>query len=205
MLPVPAAWITARRGYWLVVLAAAGYFLTWWNGYVPPTGGGEAVAMTSWGREMLPYRDYFFQAPPGMAMLLQAVQWLGGPHLLATLTFGACLRVVAVGALYLLLLDVCRPQTAVVATLTAFVVSCSDISDTPFYYNHVSASLVLIGTYLAVLSGKHASALSVLGGICAGALIAFSVCVKQTMVFGAAGAVVAAALLAAPWGKRGLA
>src|SRR4051812_23360561 len=98
-----------RRWLALLVIASTLFFAMWVTRSVPPTAGGEAVLLTV-GRGYLPYRDYFSQAPPGVPMLLQAVGWTAGPHLLAVWTFGAVLRIAGVCALFGLLLEVARPS-----------------------------------------------------------------------------------------------
>ena len=154
--------------------------------------------MARWGHDFLPYRDYFLQAPPGVPILVQIISMVGGPHLLGTLTFGALLRIGGACALYGMLVTIARPPYAAVATLTALFVSSTDISDTPFYYNHIGAAMVLIGTYLGLRGAqgnrpKHYLALGA-----SGALLMYAVTVKQTMIFGAAASVVALVVLLLP-------
>jgi hypothetical protein len=187
--------MSKRQGLWLVIVTCAGFFLSWWNRYVAPTSGGEAVMMASWATDYLPYRDFFYQAPPGLPMLVLAIQALFGPQLFSTLTFGAVLRVVAAGALFLLVTRVASPSRAAIATVTAITVSSTDASDTPFYYNHLSAAFVVIGTYLVVFAGGRTRAVNDLAGVCGGVLLVFAVAIKQTMIFGALAAVVASAMI----------
>lgn len=187
-----------RQNLALVIIAGAAFFVTWWNGYAPPTSGGEAAAMAPWADDYLPYRDYFLQAPPGVAILVEAVKGVAGPHLLATLTFGALLRVGAACALYGLLLRFARPSYAAVATLTALFVSSTDISDTPFYYNHIGTALILIGTYFGFVGANGTGLRHRFAVVGAGAFLTYAIAVKQTMIFGAAAAFVALILLLSP-------
>jgi hypothetical protein len=195
--------VTVRRGLLLVVLVAVIFFGSWWNGYAPPTSGGEAVLMAQWAHDYLPYRDYFSQAPPGAPMLVQAIAVIAGPHLLAVLTFGVLLRVVGACALYGLLNRVARPSFAAVGTLTALFVSSTDIGDTPFYYNHIGASLVLVGTYLGLASATDTRLRNRFAGVGAGAALTYALAVKQTMIFGVAASVVALVVLVLPRPRAG--
>ena len=195
--------LTARRGLLLVLVVSCLFFASWWNRYSPPTSGGEAVLMTDLGARLLPYRDYFFQAPPGFRYWSRAIRSVAGPSLLATLTFGALLRIASACALYGLLLRLSRPSFAAVATLTALFVSSTDIADTPFYYNHLGAALIVTGTYLGALAASGNRLADRMAGVSAGALIAFSIAVKQTMVFGATGAAFGLIVLALPRPKSG--
>ena len=195
--------VTALRGSVLVVLVSCAFFASWWNRYVPPTSGGELVLMARWAHDYLPYRDYFFQAPPGVPMLLQAIQGIAGPYLLAALTFGALLRIASACALYGLLLRISRPSFAAIATITALFVSSTDVSDTTFYYNHLGAALILIGAYVGAVGATGRQWTHRLAGVCGGGLIAYAVAIKQTMILGAAAAVVALIVLALPRPRSG--
>src|SRR4051794_24652985 len=75
-------------GLVLVGLVSGCFIGAWFNQYAPAVAGGDAVLMNL-GGGYLPYRDYFSQAPPGVPMLVQAIASVGGPHLIATLAFGA--------------------------------------------------------------------------------------------------------------------
>ena len=195
--------MTVRQGVLVVIFGALVFFGTWWNRYAPPTSGGEAVLMAPWAHDYLPYRDYFMQAPPGVPMLVQAIEAVAGSHLLGTLTFGALLRIAGACALYGLLLGLARPSFAAVAALTALCVSSTDISDTPFYYNHIGAALILTGTYLASAGAKGTRLTHHLAAMAGGAAITYAVAVKQTMVFGAAAAFVALVILVLPRPRAG--
>jgi hypothetical protein len=195
--------LTVRVGLFLVILGALVFFGSWWNRYVPPTSGGEAVLMAPWASDYLPYRDYFMQAPPGVSILVQAIKAIAGPHLIATLTFGALLRIAGACALYGLLLGLARPSYAAVATLTALFVSSTDISDTPFYYNHIGAALVLVGTYLGLAGAKGTRLRHHFAVVAGGVLLTYAIAVKQTMIFGAAAAFVALVVLIAPRPRAG--
>ncbi|MBK5299079.1 MAG: hypothetical protein JJE40_18150 [Vicinamibacteria bacterium] len=138
-----------------------------------------------------------------MPMLLQAIQAMAGPYLLAALTFGALLRIASACALYGLLLRISRPSFAAIATITALLVSSTDVSDTAFYYNHLGAALVLIGTYLGTVGATGKQWTHRLAGVCGGGLITYAVAVKQTMILGAAAAVVALIVLALPRPRSG--
>jgi hypothetical protein len=133
-----------------------------------------------------------------MPMLVQAIASLAGPHLIAALVFGALLRVASAGALYGLLLTIGRPWFAALATTCALMVSCTDISDTPFYYNHIGTAFVLIGTYFGMVGSRGTSRRHLVAAAGCGALLMFAVAVKQTMVFGSAGAFLALVVLAFP-------
>lgn len=187
----------------LVVLVSCAFFASWWNRYVPPTSGGELVLMARWAHDYLPYRDYFYQAPPGVPMLLQAIQGMAGPYLLAALAFGALLRIASACALYGLLLRMSRPSFAAIATITALFVSSTDVSDTTFYYNHLGAALILIGAYVGAVGATGRQWTHRLAGVCGGGLITYAVAIKQTMILGAAAAVVALIVLALPRPRSG--
>lgn len=199
--PSPALGSGDRRqsalGLLFVALVTTSFFGAWFNQYAPPASGGEALLMKL-GSGYLPYRDYFLQAPPGVPILLELVNAVAGPRLVATLVFGALLRVTASCALYGLLLAITRPSFAVLGTVCALMVSSTDMSDTPFYYNHVGASLVVIGTYLAFVGSRGSGLFRLVAAAGGGALLIFAVLVKQTMVFGAAGGFLAAVLLTVP-------
>lgn len=195
--------LAVRHGLFLVILVALVFFASWWNRYAPPTGGGEAVTMAGWAHDYLPYRDYFMQGPPGVPILVGLITAVGGPHLLATLTFGALLRIAGACALYGLLLGIARPSYAAVGTLTALFVSSTDISDTPFYYNHIGTALILVGTYLS-LAGAKGTRLRHHGAVVAGGvLLTYAIAVKQTMIFGAAAAFIALVVLVLPRPRAG--
>jgi hypothetical protein len=195
--------LTARVGLFLVIVAAIAFFASWWNRYAPPTSGGEAVLMAPWAADYLPYRDYFMQAPPGVSMLIRAIAAVAGPHIIATLTFGVLLRVAGACALYGLLLRIARPSFAAVATLTALFVSSTDISDTPFYYNHIGTSLILVATYFALAGAGGTHLRHRVAIVCGGVLLTYSIVVKQTMIFGAASAFLALVVLLSPRPRAG--
>jgi hypothetical protein len=77
-----------RLGLAIVAIGSALFFAAWWNRYVAPTGGGELIFTRPWGRDLLPYRDTYYQGPPGMPMLIQAIQLAFGPYEIALLTVG---------------------------------------------------------------------------------------------------------------------
>lgn len=184
-------------GLAFVAIFGSCFFGAWFNRYAPPAAGGEAILMAL-GDGYLPYRDYFLQAPPGVSILVQAITAVAGPHLIATLAFGALLRVAASCALYGLLLAVGRPSFAALGTVCALMVSSTDMSDTPFYYNHIGAAFVVIGTYLGLVGTRGTGAWRLVATAGCGALLTFAVAMKQTLVFGAAGAFVAVVVLGLP-------
>lgn len=187
----------AALGLLFVVLVGGCFFCASFARYVSPVSGGEALLMNM-GARYLPYRDYFLQAPPGIPILVQALAAIAGPHLIATLAFGALLRIAGACALYGLLLTIGRPSFAALGTTCALLLSSTDISDTPFYYNHIGAALVVIGTYCGAVGTRGGTLRRVGASVTCGALLTFAVAVKQTMVFGVAGAFVALVVLALP-------
>jgi hypothetical protein len=190
--------VTPRAGLCLVLVIATLFFASWWNRYAPPTADGEAALLAPWAADYQPYRDYFLQAPPGVPMLVQAIRAVAGPRVIGTLTFGAVLRIAGACALYALLLPIARPAFAAAAALVALFVSSTDISDTPFYYNHLGAALIVLGTYLGRASNAGRRMQHVAAIAAAGFFFVFAVAIKQTMVFGAAAGCAAILVLAWP-------
>ncbi|MBK8727238.1 MAG: hypothetical protein IPL96_14680 [Holophagaceae bacterium] len=186
-----------------VLFVSLGYFLQWWNAFAPPTAGGEVLMMQPWGQEFLPYRDYFFQAPPGLPILAKLISAVTGPRLIGLLGFGVLLRTAGAVALYLLLCRVVRPAYAAVATLLAVIIASTDISDVAYYYNQLSMALVLLGTCAGLRSAGDGRAIGRIAGILCGGLMTFAVLIKQTMLFGAAAAGLAMLLIIFPRPKVG--
>jgi hypothetical protein len=186
----------------LVCVAVVGllFFASWWNRSVAPTTGGEAVVMAL---GYLPYRDYFTHAPPGMAILGRIIGAISNKPVLASMAFGSLLRIGAACALYGLVLRMARPWCAALATLCAVFVSSAGTAETPFYYNHVSAAFVLIGTYLGLVGAEGTGVRHRLAAAGAGALLTFAIAIKQTMLFGVAGALMGLLVLALPRPRGG--
>jgi hypothetical protein len=166
-----------------IVLAVSGVFmLGWWNLYLNPMGAGELFSLIAPAHGWLPYRDYYYQAPPGNIILLG---WLGqifGPKLIVVWALGILLNLLAALALYYVLLEVAPHSGAVMGSIVAFVFSVQDRADTPFWYFHQIAAFGVFGllALLAALrSQRTAGALwCVVSGLCAGWCLA----VKQTAV-----------------------
>lgn len=187
-----------RLGLGIVALGSLLFFAAWWNRYLSPTSGGELLATRSWSSELVLYRGTYYQGPPGMPMLSQLIFALFGPHLIALLTVGVLLRIAGACALYALLLRIARPSHAAVATLTALFVSSVDISDTPYYYNHVGTAFVLVGCWLGAVSATRGGLAGRLAGVGSGALLTYAVAAKQTMLFASFSALLALGILALP-------
>lgn len=187
---------SSAKTYGLAVVAATLAFLfSYCTRYVPATSYGELAVFVDPNRELLAYRDYFFQSPPGIPMITRALARISGGHIVVLPIFGALLRTLATLSLYGLLLRVTRPWCAALAAMAALVVSVGDIADIPSYYNHVAIGLTVCGTYLAVAANDRESDVrAVLGG----ALLAFAIACKQTMIFGALGAAVAVLTVTRP-------
>lgn len=144
--------------------------------------------MVSGNRDLLPYRDFFFQAPPGYPMLTRSITAIFGARVIGLVFVGALIRTLSTLALYGLLLRVARPWCAAFAAVVSLIVSSGDIADVPHYYNHVALGLVVCGTYLGVASVEQKGRRAVAMAIAGGAIIAFGIAQKQTATFAAAGA-----------------
>ena len=77
--------VVSRSDVWAGALVATVvpfcYMLLWWNRYLAPNSCGELLMMGTHSFDLLPYRDYQYQSPPGMPLFLG---WLGavfGPRL----------------------------------------------------------------------------------------------------------------------------
>lgn len=185
-----------RSGFALVAACSLAYFSVWWNQAVAPVAGGELIVMQPLG--LLPYKDFFYQAPPGAILLIRMIETLAGPRLIALLAFGVVLKTLGVCATYGLTRRIARPSFAAAAALFAMFVSGGDISDDPFYYNNLGGSLMLVGAWAG------ASSIEARGGsrwalaAASGAALVFATLIKQTLVFGAAAAILAMFIWAGP-------
>ena len=195
-----------RLSRWDPVLVAAcgGFVLLWWNRYLSPTvGGGHEVFV---GREFwagrLPYRDFYYAAPPAYALWCAAVVGVVGPFAIAFWAAAAVLRVAAAWVLYRWLLRVGPPPAAAAATLAAFVGSCADITDYVAWYNYYPA---VWATLIGFCLSKRLEVPGRRGGVwvvAAGGLLGVNFLTKQTAGAGVGLAAVAAAGYAL-WRARG--
>ena len=169
-------------GRLVATLVPLGYMLLWWNRYLAPNSSGELLMMGAHSFDLLPYRDYQFQSPPGIPILLG---WLGavfGPRLIVPWLIGVLLNAAAALVLYFLLLDIARPSAAVVGTIATMVVATANSGETPFMYHHTSLTFALFGAFAGsrLLRATSAGG-NLLLGLLAGAMIGVSFQVKQTV------------------------
>lgn len=180
------------RTWWIhlavVALAALGFWLTFWNTSLSPTAGGELIAMVPSTRDLLPYRDFFFQAPPGLVILARFIGAVAGPYLIAAYAVGVALRVAATCALFDLLTRIYRPRSAALGVAASVVLSSVDTADTPFYYNHIAVSLIVLGAW--ALARSLASRREAGWALAAGVFYAAGVIIKQTVAVAAVASVV---------------
>lgn len=135
---------------WLGALATGAlclmYLLIWWNRYLPLTAEGELTVGRMVSAGLMPYRDFYYPLPPLPLAVLSLVFKVFGLKLIAVYAVGVALRTIGAVLLYLWLARLFRPSSVFVGTAVAFVLSCSDIVDTPPHYTHMV-------TFLAVLAG----------------------------------------------------
>jgi Glycosyltransferase family 87 len=156
------------------------FFSSWWNRYLSPASGGEITVAFMFERGMLPYRDYFSSAPPGMILAIVAISNWCGQKLLAFWAVGAVLRLVGAVCLYLWLCRVVRPAWGAISVVSAFVLSSVDIADIPFGYNHVVATLAILGGFCLSVSLDGGVGRRIGLGILAGTFLGAAALVKQT-------------------------
>jgi hypothetical protein len=180
------------RTWWIhlsvVALVALGFGLAFWNTSLSPSAGGELIAMVPSTRDLLPYRDFFYQAPPGLVILARFIGAVAGPYLIAAYAVGVALRVAATCALFDLLTRVHRPRSAALGAAASVVLSSVDTADTPFYYNHIAVSLVVLGAW--ALARSLASRREAGWALAAGVFYAAGVIIKQTVAVAAVASVV---------------
>ncbi len=99
--------VVSRSDVWAGALVATVvpfcYMLLWWNRYLAPNSCAELLMMGTHSFDLLPYRDYQYQSPPGMPLFLG---WLGavfGPRLVVPWFIGVALNTVGAFVLYFLL------------------------------------------------------------------------------------------------------
>ncbi|MEZ4405370.1 MAG: hypothetical protein R3A52_02585 [Polyangiales bacterium] len=165
-----------------------------------PTAGGELFWMSPFARDLLPYRDYFYQAPPGLVLIARALGAVFGAKLIAAYAFGVALAVTATALTYDLLARAHRPSAAALGAVSALVLASVDGADTPFYYNHLAVSFVVVGAWALVRCVDRDEApplgLAALGG----ASLALAGGIKQTVMLGVVAT--AAAVLALCAGRH---
>ena len=104
----------SRRGIDFLLGAAAVavlllvFFASWWNRYLSPASGGEIAIAFLFERGMLPYRDYFVSAPPGMVLAIAEIDRWFGRELLPFWAIGVVVRLVGAMCLYVWLCRVVR-------------------------------------------------------------------------------------------------
>lgn len=170
-----------RLGAILVALGAAFYLSWWWNRCLSPIAGHEILFANQATHVRLPYRDYFFVAPPGVVLWPILVSKLFGQAVIALWAVGGALRVVSLLCLYCWLVRVYRPATATLAVLTTTAVSAGDIADYPACYFVPQMAAMMVGCYCASRTLTASGSWQQWGwAIASGAFLGLTFLVKQT-------------------------
>jgi hypothetical protein len=174
----------ALVGAILVGLICLLYVLHWWNHYLSPMTGGDLFSMIAPEHGWLPYRDYYYQAPPGNILLLGWFGQIFGPKLVVPWAFGVVVKVAAAVALYCVLLRISGPFGAMLASTAAVVVGSGDMGDTPSWYFHQLAACITFGLLAFLVALERAvraeRVTSALFSAVAGLFIGWAFAVKQT-------------------------
>lgn len=176
--PGPDPW--ERRTGALVVLVSAAYMLLWWNRYLGPTSGGEGFYLAEFAAGRIPYRDFYYFAPPGTFLTSLAVGLLAGSHQIAFHLFGLVFRVFALWVLHRWLREQFRPGVAAFATVVTGIVAAGDISDYPNFFQHQAVGFSLFGGFAASRSLRSTGARRLGWAAFSGLLLGVNLLYKQT-------------------------
>jgi len=171
-----------KIGGFLVLAICASFVLRYWNQYLSPMCGGDLFSMIAPSQGWLPYRDYYYQCPPGNILLLGWLGQLFGPKMITAWAFHSVLNVIAALGLYHVLLRVSSPVGAVLGSIAAFVIGSCDLGDTPSWYFHQLAAFTTFALLALLVAFQGVERLrSALWGIATGLCLGWAFAVKQTM------------------------
>lgn len=176
----------------VMVIILLSYFLSiWWNRYLSPACGGELTGVFLYNHGMLPFRDYFASAPPGMMLLSVVIAKLFGNKLIAFWIFGAIFRILGAVVAFLWLCRIVHPVWSSFAVISTFLFASIDVADTPYFYNHIATNFAFLSAFALSEVFKGSSKKTFICGIIGGFLLACSLLVKQTTGIIASGSLIA--------------
>ena len=171
----------SRLGTILVVGAFLAFCLVWWNRSLNPTIAGDLFHAMAYRHGLLPYRDFYFAVPPGMFLLGVGIPAVFGDHLIAFWAVGLTLRALAVAVLYRWLRREFHFAVAGCAVLTGAIVSCGDITDSPYFYHHIALAFATLGAAaLAAALESRKTRRALAWAFAAGLLLGLNALIKQT-------------------------
>ena len=170
----------SRLGTILVVGAFLAFCLVWWNRSLNPTIAGDLFFALAHRHGWVPYRDFYLAAPPGMFLLGIGIPAVFGDHLIAFWAVGLTLRALAVAVLYRWLRREFHFAVAACAVLTGAIVSCGDITDSPYFYHHIALAFATLGAAsLAAALESRKTRRALAWAFAAGLLLALRAIVRE--------------------------
>ena len=168
-------------GVLLVLVATALFFGLWWNRVLAPNGAGDLEGLTSLNAGLLPYRDYFFQSPPGIFLLWLPIAPLCANNMAAIAFAGVMTRIALVLALYGACRTFAGPLVSAGASVAACLLAATAFADTPQYYNQLTSGIAgLICLTWALQARVRSPAIGLAGAVLTGLLTGLNLLLKQT-------------------------
>ena len=150
----------------LATLLPLVYLLVWFNRFLGASLDGWFVF---YAQQLLdghvPYRDYYFFAPPGHILTTALTLKLFGVNLLAPHLLGLVERPLIGLLLYLWLRRAFGPPAALCGSVVAVIVMCGDIADPVGYYHQESVFWIVLAGFAAgrALAGIDANHVASIG------------------------------------------
>lgn len=182
----------------LLLTLALLFFLSYFNRFAGlRSGDGEFAGGVAVLEHRLPYRDYYTAGPPLNAIKAALELGLFGKTLFVSRLAGVFERLSIALALYLWLRRLFSTRAAMLACLTAIIVSAGDRTDPLASYNHDAIFLAILCGLAACISMDSKDVRRAMWlSACAGIAASLSIVSKQTVGLGAAASVGAIAAIA---------
>src|SRR5919108_610195 len=169
-------------GAFLVAGCVAAFLLLYWNRFLAGTVGG---AFYYFAEQLLngkvPYRDFFFVAPPLHGIKVAVLLQLFGHTIVATRVEAVIERISLAILLYLWIVRFARPASAFFGSLVAMVLFMGDWADPVSSYHHDAVFWAVAAGAITSLDLESPSRLkALLSGVAAGACFL----TKQTVGLG---------------------
>jgi 4-amino-4-deoxy-L-arabinose transferase-like glycosyltransferase len=169
-------------GAFLIAVSVAAFLLLYWNRFLAGTVGGSFFYF---GEQVLngkvPYRDFFFVAPPLHGIKIAALLQLFGHTIVATRIEAVIDRISLAILLYLWIVRFARPANAFFGSLLAMVLFMGDWADSLSSYHQDAAFWAVASGAITSLALKSLSRRKAL--LC-GILVGAYFLTKQTIGLG---------------------
>ena len=124
------------------------YHLFWWNRFLPIQEGWFLVYSHLIHSGQTLYKDFYFFLQPLYPLIIAAITFVFGEHLIVLRAFGLIEKMALTGVLYLLFRQLVNRPRAVLITAVTIVIYASNTTDVIYSYYQTSLFFGLLSAYL---------------------------------------------------------